>query len=261
MKKIPCSVYIVTLNCGIWLKDTLNSVRDFDEVIILDSGSTDDTYDIAKEFENTHISHQDWLGYAEQKSLALSRCSNKWVLNLDGDEVLSTELKHEIIEYIENDKIDGLIIPFNDAFLGVPNHKLIKKHSKIRFFRKDKGAYDLSHKAHESIVVEGRVEKTKYDIFHYGENTVHFTVEKSNQYSTLKAKEKFQKGKKGNLLKLILVMPVTFIKSYIFRRNFLNGWRGFVGSMINAFYAFSKEAKLFEHNLNRSQQEKSDSES
>lgn len=67
MNKIPCSVYIVTLNCGAWLERTLQSVSEFDEVIILDSGSTDNTYEIAKRFENTQISHQDWQGYAGQK--------------------------------------------------------------------------------------------------------------------------------------------------------------------------------------------------
>ena len=74
MNKIPCSVYIVTLNCGAWLERTLQSVSEFDEVIILDSGSTDNTYEIAKRFENTQISHQDWQGYAGQKSLALAKC-------------------------------------------------------------------------------------------------------------------------------------------------------------------------------------------
>ena len=88
---IPCSVYIVTLNCAAWLEDTLNSVADFAEVIILDSGSTDDTYKIAQSFANVRISHQDWQGYAAQKSLALAQCQQEWVLNLDGDEVLSDE--------------------------------------------------------------------------------------------------------------------------------------------------------------------------
>lgn len=251
---IPCSVYVVTLNCGEWLQQTLESVANFDEVLILDSGSTDDTYDIAQQFENVKISHQAWQGYAKQKSLALELCRNEWVLNLDGDEVLSAELKDEIVNFIQQDTADALIIPFNDAFLGVPNHKFIKKHAKVRFFRKEKGAYDLTNQAHENIVISSnRISRAQHDIFHYGENTIHFTVEKSNQYSTLKAQEKFNKGKKPNFFKLIFVMPVTFFKSYVIRRNFLNGRRGFVGSMINAFYAFSKEAKLFEYYLKKNQ--------
>lgn len=247
---IPCSVYIVTLNCGAWLQDTLESVKDFAEVIILDSGSTDDTYAIAKSFPNTRISHQDWLGYAAQKSLALSQCQQDWVLNLDGDEVLSVELKKEIESTIAANKIDALIIPINDVFLGVPNSKHTKKHAKIRFFRKAKGNYDLTNKVHENVIVDGQSVCTVGDIYHYGESSIFVKVEKNNQYSNLKAAEKFQKAKKPSLLKLTLVMPVTFFKSYFIRRSCLNGWRGFVNSMINAFYAFLKEAKLFEQYQN-----------
>ena len=247
---IPCSVYIVTLNCAEWLESTLESVKDFSEVIILDSGSTDDTYAIAESFPNTRISHQDWQGYAGQKSLALAQCKNDWVLNLDGDEVLSSELKAEIEQTIQSNQLDALITPINDVFLGVPNSKHTKKHAKVRFFRKSKGHYDLENKVHENVIVDGQSVRAEGDIYHYGESSIFVKVEKNNQYSDLKAAEKFQKAKKPSLLKLSLVMPVTFLKSYFIRRSCLNGWRGFVNSMINAFYAFLKEAKLFEQHQN-----------
>jgi len=246
---IPCSVYIVTLNCAEWLDATLKSVEDFAEVIILDSGSTDQTYQIAESFPNTRIMHQDWLGYAGQKNLALAQCQQTWVLNLDGDEVLSESLKQEIKQVIQADQIDALITPINDVFLGVPNSKHTKKHAKTRFFRKSKGHYDLANKVHENVIVDGAVQKAQADIYHYGESSIFVKVEKNNQYSNLKALEKFEKGKHPSLSKLILVMPVTFIKSYFIRRSCFNGWRGFVNSMINAFYAFLKEAKLFEQYL------------
>ena len=246
---IPCSVYIVTLNCAEWLDATLNSVKDFTEVIILDSGSTDRTYEIAESFANTRIMHQDWQGYAAQKNSALAQCQQQWVLNLDGDEVLSEALKKEIVQVISENKIDGLIIPINDVFLGVANSKHTKKHAKTRFFRKAKGQYDLANKVHENVVVDGDVIKAQADIYHYGESSIFVKVEKNNQYSNLKALEKFEKGKHPSLIKLILVMPMTFIKSYFIRRSCMNGWRGFVNSMINAFYAFLKEAKLFEQHL------------
>ncbi|MFV5494804.1 glycosyltransferase family 2 protein [Acinetobacter towneri] len=243
---IPCSVYIVTLNCAEWLESTLESVKDFSEVIILDSGSTDLTYAIAESFPNTRISHQDWQGYAGQKSLALAQCKNDWVLNLDGDEVLSSELKAEIEQTIQSNQLDALITPINDVFLGVPNSKHTKKHAKVRFFRKSKGRYDLENKVHENVIVDGQSVRAEGDIYHYGESSIFVKVEKNNQYSELKAQEKYQKGKVPSLLKLVLVMPLTFIKSYFIRRSCLNGWRGFVNSMVNAFYAFLKEAKLFE---------------
>lgn len=255
---IPCSVYIVTLNCGAWLKDTLNSVADFAEVVILDSGSIDNTYEIANSFPNTRISHQDWLGYAAQKSLALAQCQQDWVLNLDGDEVLSNKLKQEIEAIIQANKIDALITPINDIFLGVPNSKHTKKHAKVRFFRKSKGQYDLENKVHENVIVDGESVRAEGNIYHYGESSIFVKVEKNNQYSNLKAAEKFQKGKKPSLLKLTLVMPVTFLKSYFIRRSCLNGWRGFVNSMINAFYAFLKEAKLFEQHLQAQKNKRDD---
>lgn len=251
MNKIPCSVYIVTLNCGQWLQDTLTSVQDFAEVIILDSGSTDNTYEIAQSFANVKIMHQDWLGYAQQKNHALQYCQYDWVLNLDGDETLSAGLKQEIIQTIEDNQLDGLIIPINDVFLGVANSQYTKKHAKTRFFRKEKGQYDLTNFAHENIIVQGNLAKAQHDIYHYGEQSIFIKVAKNNQYSNLKALEKFEKGKKPSLLKLVLVMPLTFFKSYIIRRSCLNGWRGFVNSMINAFYAFLKEAKLFEHYIDK----------
>lgn len=255
-QKIPCSVYIVTLNCGAWLKETLNSVQDFAEVIILDSGSTDNTYEIAQSFDNVRIMHQDWLGYAQQKHQAIQYCQYDWLLNLDGDETLSTELKQEIIHAIQENKIDGLIIPINDVFLGVANNQYTKKHAKTRFFRKGKGQYDLTNHAHENIVVTGNLVKAQHDIYHYGEQSIFIKVQKNNQYSNLKAFEKFQKNKKPSLIKLVMVMPLTFFKSYVIRRSCLNGWRGFVNSMINAFYAFLKEAKLFEYYLNQNNKDK-----
>lgn len=255
---ISCSVYIVTLNCAEWLEDTLNSVADFAEVIILDSGSTDQTYAIAQSFPNTRIAHQDWQGYAAQKSLALAQCQQDWVLNLDGDEVLSAELKKEIEATIVENQIDALITPINDVFLGVPNSKHTKKHAKVRFFRKANGQYDLENKVHENVIIEGTSVRATGDIYHYGESSIFVKVEKNNQYSNLKAAEKFQKGKTPSLLKLTLVMPVTFLKSYFIRRSCLNGWRGFVNSMINAFYAFLKEAKLFEQHLHAKKNKRDD---
>ena len=243
---IPCSVYIVTVNCGQWLEKTLTSVKDFAEVVILDSGSTDDTYAIAARFANVRIQHQDWLGYAKQKAYALSLCSQEWALNLDGDEELSAKLRDEIVAFIAADAGDGLITPIRDTFMGKLSSAMGRANAKTRFFRRRLGKYDISHLVHEGIEVDGVVKAAQHAIYHYGDDDFFLKVEKDNIYSSLKAKEKNIKGKQSNLLRLLLVMPVIFIKSYVFRRNFLNGQRGFIGSMSNAYYAFLKEAKLFE---------------
>lgn len=248
---IACSVYMITLNCGQWLADTLHSIRDFAEVVILDSGSTDDTVAIAQRFPNVRIRHQPWLGFAAQKAAALAECQQPWVLNLDGDEELSPELCAEIQQVIADDKVDGLWTPVQDIFMGQANHPYTRFNAKIRFFRRQLGHYDTSIAVHEGVQVQGTVTRARGTIWHYGEPSIDVKVAKANQYSSLKAQEKAAKHKKPKLLKLLLVMPLTFIKSYFFRRNFLNGRRGFIGSMINAFYAFMKEAKLYEATLNK----------
>ena len=245
---IPVSVYIITKNCEPTLRQTLASVADFAEIILVDSGSTDNTIEIAQEF-NCKIYHQDWLGFAKQKQLALSYCQSEWVLNLDGDEVVSPLLKQEIIDCVNNNTVDGLDIPIEDYFLGFPPDKNSKFNYRIRFFRKLKGGYDLGVEVHESISVQGQVKRSKGCIQHYGENSIFVKITKSNQYSELKAIEKAKKGKKASLLKLVLVIPLTFIKSYFLRRAILNGKRGFIVSVLNSYYAFLKEAKLYEQNL------------
>lgn len=245
---VPCSVYIVTLNCGKWLKKTLDSVRDFAEVVILDSGSTDNTMDIARQYANVRIRHQDWLGYSAQKAMALSECTQPWALNLDGDEELSPELVDEIKSVIAEGKLAGLVTPIRDAFMGRLSSPYVRMHAKVRFFKRELGSYDTAIAVHEAVQVNGPVQRAKGAIYHYGEESVAIKLDKNNSYSSLKAAEKAAKGKRANPLKLVFIMPLAFIKSYVLRRDFLNGWQGFIGSMINAFYAFLKEAKLLEKN-------------
>lgn len=248
---IACSVYIVTLNCAPWLDALLRSVEDFAEVVILDSGSTDATYEIAGRFANVSIQHQDWLGYAAQKAKALSLCQQTWALNLDGDESLSAELRDEIQAVITSDQIDGLITPIRDSFMGKIASAYTKQNAKVRFFRRSKGSYDTRVEAHEMVNVDGIVHPAQGEIYHYGLTDVSVKVDKNNQYSSLKAFEKSKKGKRSSLAKLVMIMPLTFFKSYFLRRDFLNGRRGFIGSMINAFYAFLKEAKLYELSIHK----------
>jgi len=198
---IPVSVYIITKNCEATLKETLASVADFAEIILVDSGSTDNTIEIAQEF-NCKIYHQDWLGFAKQKQLALSYCKSEWVLNLDGDEVVSPLLKQEIIDSVNDNAVDGLDIPIEDYFLGFPPDKNSKFNYRIRFFRQAKGGYDLGVEVHESISVQGQVKRSKGCIQHYGENSIFVKISKSNQYSELKALEKAKKGKKSELTQI-----------------------------------------------------------
>lgn len=241
------SVYIVTKNEEHNIERAISSVKGLGEVVVVDSGSTDKTVEIARKC-GAKVSHNDWQGMAQQKEHAKNLCANKWVLNLDADEEVSPELKSEIIDVVKRTDIAGANIPIEEYFLGYPIHRKTKKNSHVRLFKRDKGAYG-HERFHETPTVEGKVIDLKGGIRHYGETSIEVKVSKVNLYSSGKAIDKFEKGKSYSVLKLILIMPLAFIKSYVLKRNFLNGVRGFIGSMINAFYAFLKEAKLYEANL------------
>jgi hypothetical protein len=170
------------------------------------------------------------------------------VLNLDADEALSPELKAEIALSIERDELDGLESPLIEKFLGVPNHRWTRRNYRIRFFRRSKGHYD-DVQVHESIVVDGRVARSKGGIYHDGVPTIEEMLRKTVAYARLKADEKFARGRRSSLAKMVLVFPVMFVKSYFLKRHLLNGRRGLIGAMNNAFYAFLKEAMLYEKEL------------
>lgn len=241
---IKASVYIICKNEEKHIKRVLESVKDFDEIILVDSGSIDNTLEIAKDYTK-NIYHQDWIGFAKQKEYARSLCSNEWVLNLDADEELTNELKNEIIKTIDENKIDGLNIKISSLYLGKFNNEKSKFNRRIRFFRKSLGYYP-EKLVHESIVVNGKIKKAKSFIYDYGTIDLKTHIDKVNAYSSLRAEEKLKKNKRSSLLKLLFVFPLSFFKSYVIKRGFLNGTRGFIAAVNNSFYAFLKEAKLYE---------------
>ena len=243
---INASVYIICKNEEKHIKRVLESVKDFEEIVIVDSGSSDNTLEIAKTYTNK-IFHQDWLGFAKQKEFAKNLCSKDWVLNLDADEQITEQLKKEIIEIIEENKIDGLNIKISSSYLGKFNSEKSKFNKRVRFFRKKTGYYP-EKLVHESIVINGKIKDAKGFIYDYGTLDLKTHLNKINDYSTLRAEEKFHKNKNASLAKLLLIFPLSFFKSFFIKRGFLNGLRGFIAAMNNSFYAFLKEAKLYELN-------------
>jgi len=250
MTSIKASVYIICCNEEQHIERLLENVKDFDEVILVDSGSHDKTLEIAQRFANVIIHHQLWLGYAKQKAFALSQCKNLWVLNLDADEILSDELKNEIKNTIALDNYDALSCPLSEVFLGKISHRFVRYADKIRFFKKVSGRYDLDVLVHESISVKGNIHHVNGVIYHYGLTSIETMIKKNNEYSTLAALTKFTSHKRFNLFKLVCIFPWAFFRAYFLRRLFLNGARGFIHSMSIGFYAFLKEAKLYELEIN-----------
>lgn len=250
------SVYLVVLNEEHNIRRVLESVKDFDDVVVVDSGSSDKTMEIAAQYTD-RLYHREWTGMAEQKEYARSLCKHEWVLNLDADEEIGPLFAPALNVLIKDDSIAGANIPINDHFMDVAMHPSTRRNSHVRFFKKSQGSYG-KERFHESPTVTGKIVDFPHGINHYGDSSLEIKVFKSNRYSSGKALDKFERKKSSSLLKLMLVMPVMFIKSYLLRRNFLSGKRGFIGSMANAFYAFMKEAKLYELELKDSNRNSSE---
>lgn len=245
--KIPASVYMLTCNSELYLDKVLSSIRDFAEIIIVDSGSMDNTLNLCKKYECI-IRSRDWMGYSKQKEYAKSLCSYNWVLDLDSDEEVNNDLLEDIRYLMEKEKhiYDGLRIHIHDIFFNRTKPGLVKTNNRIKFYRSDCGSYEIDRLVHESVKLRGKSRVAKGYIIHHGINSISARVEKSNLYSGLRAEEKYNKNIKPSLIKLILIFPIAFIKSYFIKRSIFAGRSGFIGSIITAFYAFLKEAKLHE---------------
>ena len=244
--KLPVSVFIITKNEEEHIEKTLKSVSLFDEVILVDSGSTDSTLDIAKRY-GTKIYTHSWQGYAKQKQYAMSLCSNEWVLNLDGDEQVNPSLINAFKEIIEQDKADSVRFWRNDIFIDKPLSTWSKKPNNHRLYKRSKSFFDDSRLAHESATVNGKEIFINETFDHFGYGSIESLTTKNNNYSSLKANEKFAKEKRYSNVKLITIFPIVFIKEYFFQRKIFSGKRGFILAIMGAYYAFIKEAKLFEN--------------
>ena len=245
MTKLPISVFIICQNEEQHIRRLLTSLEMMDEIIIVDSGSTDMTLEIAREYD-VKITHQEWLGYTKQKQFAMNLCSHDWVLNLDADEALTPTLVAKMEAIIKSDDADCVRLPRNDFFIGQPFSTLTKKPNNLRFFKKSNAQFKPDVLVHESAQVDGREIQIKEAFDHFGYDSIHVLTDKCNQYSTLKADEKFAKGKRHSLLKLTLVFPIIFLNVYLLQRFIFSGRRGFIQSVITAYYSFIKEAKLYE---------------
>ena len=248
MDKIPISIFIVAQDEEQHIGRLLDSCQDFAEIIVVDSGSGDNTKSIA-EAKGAKVVHQDWLGYAKQKHYAMSLCQHDWVLNLDADEELNSAIIEEFKDFVtSNHHYVALKCRRNDIFIGKLFSRLTRLPTNTRLFLKEHAHYRLNDKVHEGPDFQQPVQHTKKYFKHYGYSSIQQLTDKYNKYSTLKAEEKHHKGKKSSLLKLLLIYPLEFIRNYIIYRYCFSGVRGFIFSHLSAYYALSKEAKLYELN-------------
>jgi glycosyltransferase involved in cell wall biosynthesis len=254
------SAYLVTLNEEKRLPKTLEAVSKVaDEIIIVDSGSTDATEKIAKKY-NAKFIYNKWINISNQKNFAQNQCSNKWVLSLDADEVLSDGLIEEILEIKENGpKAEAYKVKIGDMYPGYKRPKRFsKKYNLVRFYNRDFGNMpdDLTH---DRVVLSvGTIpNQLKGLIHHYSYMTLkHFWI-KLNDYTDELVKTAIVEKKSYGIIRLITEFPRQFLKYYIGRRYIFNGLWGFVLATSLAYVRFLKIAKYFECKLMKQDEEKS----
>lgn len=241
------SVFITTFNNDLTLRGCLESVKWADEIVVLDSFSNDRTVAIAEEY-GCRIFQHEFLGYGPQKQLALEHTGHDWVLLLDADEELSPPLQQEIRALLAaGPDADGYELPRQEQQFWRMCSTKVRMNGFLRLFDKRKG-HVSDMPVHAAPKVKGRIGRLRHPFYHFGERNIHTKVEKINMYSTGLVEDKVRKGKRPRpWLMLIFYPPFAFLRLYLFKRNFVNGWAGFIVSVVGAFYVFLKYAKLYEH--------------
>jgi len=243
------SVAIITLNEEKNIRRTLESVKWADEIVIVDSGSRDRTVDICKEY-TAKIIHQEWLGYAGQKNLAIDRTQGGWVLSLDADEPVEPALADEICDIIRMPEArDGYRIPRKTFFLGKwMKHGGWYPDLNLRLFRRGKGRYE-ERAVHEALKVDGTVGVTRNAIEHHTYPDLASYMSTINKYSSLAVEVMAQKGlpaSKTSWVSIVIRPLFTFLHKYVIRLGFLDGKHGLVLNIFHAYYVFAKYAKAWE---------------
>jgi len=254
---IQISVVIITYNEENNIDRCIRSVIDIaDEIVILDSISTDKTKEICTKYPVRFI-EQTFLGYIEQKNKALEFANFPIVLSIDADEALSDELKESIHKIKENWQADGYYFNRLTNFCGKwIRHTDWYPDQKLRLFDKRKGQWKGIN-PHDKYELETGLKESflKGDLLHYSFPSINHHIEVMIKFTSIMAQEGFDKGTNVNIISLLFSPFWKFIKSYFIRLGFLDGYYGFVVSIISAYATFIKYVKIKELQLKNNQVE------
>lgn len=251
--KIPLSVFIITKNEGDRISSVINAVKEIaDEILVIDSGSTDDTCKIAESL-GAKVIFNEWKGYGQQKIFGENECRNKWILNIDADEEVSKELCEEIGNIFIQGKQEnfwGYRVKIVNKF---PGEKQPKKsayfYNQLRLYNKNYAGFKNST-VHDSVELREenseKIDQLKNIIHHQSFRSYSHWIEKLNSYSQMQAEDSFKKGKSVSILKILLTPTVAFLKAYFVRRYFIYGFNGLIYSYLFAFSRFAKVIKIRE---------------
>lgn len=253
-EKIPISVYVLTYNNRRTIEQCFKSLGWAEELVVVDSFSTDGTYEICQRYTDKTYQRK-WTGHRDQYQYAAHQTTRDWIMFVDADEEIPTELAEEIRKVLEEGTkdIDGFLVYRRTYYLG----RWIRfggwyPDCEVRLYRRDKGRWEGG--LHAKVVVDGRVGSLKNQYLHYTYRDISDQIQTIDKYSQIAAEDMFMSGEKFSLLKLLFHPPFRFIKEYLFKSGFRDGLPGFIIIVSTMYYVFIKYAKLWE--LTRSAKEK-----
>lgn len=247
MKKLPISACVMTFNEEDNLRRCLDSVTFCDEIIVLDSFSTDATVEIGKEFTDK-VFQEEWKGYIKQRNRLRELACNDWVLFLDADEECSPSLRDQIFEEFGGDqkKYVGYEFPRQVFYLGKwIRHGEWNPDIKLRLFLREKGRSG-GQEPHDMVIVDGPVKTLTGKLWHYTYRDLAHHLDVINRFSTISARQMYEDGRRFLLTDLLLRPPLRFLKGYFLKAGCADGIRGFIIATAVAYGVAMKYAKLWE---------------
>lgn len=237
------SASIITLNEEHNIARVVESLRCCDEIMIVDSGSTDRTVEIARSL-GVRVLENPWTGYAAQKNFAAAQCSNDWILSLDADESLSEALEADIWHIKKNGpQYDAYTMPRLAQYLGRwILHSGWYPDRKVRLYDRRRARW-VGEFVHETVAVDGSVGHLESNLLHFTCHSLSEHLRSMDRYTTLAAEQLIDRGENIGWRQLLLNPPWTFLRTYFLKRGFLDGTEGLAIAYMAAFYNFLKYVK------------------
>ncbi|MCB1735996.1 MAG: glycosyltransferase family 2 protein [Gammaproteobacteria bacterium] len=237
------SAVVITRNEASRIKACLDALAFADEIVVVDSGSDDDTIAIART-AGARVIQQDWLGYGAQKQFAVAQARHDWVFCVDADEIPTTALRASIEQTLAAPSLFAYRHPRCNRFMGrALRHGEGYPDWSLRLFHREHARWSTDP-IHEKVVSDGPVGTLHGDLMHNSEEGIERYLSKQNRYTTLQAEQMFARGKRTGVATMLLSPVLRFVKFYVLKRGFLDGVPGLVHILIGCFNSFSKYAKL-----------------
>ena len=245
------SAFVISFNEEVDIARCLKSLDFCDEILVIDSHSTDSTVSIAKQY-GARVIQREWPGYVAQKAFGLENCSHEWVLNVDADEEVSVELKQSILKVLHvaaesqdavcaGYELNRLVYYFNRWWKNggwYPEYRL-------RFLKKSLTVWGGAD-PHEKPTVKGSVGRLVGDLYHYTYASLDDQVQQLSRFASLGAKTHYLRGKRASIASMSVAPLVRFFKFYFIKRGYREGMVGFIVAVLEGYYTFLKYARLWE---------------